>query len=311
MPYPTFDPSLFDGTPASSPARAAGTASAFGVAPGAPARATFDPSTGFAPGRSTFAGTADAYAAHRAPLPDEVVSYLRALLPSGRRGRLLDVGSGTGIALLPLLPAVTSAIGVEPDTDLLDKTAAALARGASGADVELRPQRAETFTVPAGWRADLVTVCRAFHWFDRAAFLARVMPIMNPGASLAVLTDHSVWAANQPWKSSAVGVITKFLGPHRRAGAGFYTPPARPFIDEIRDAGLQNVVSVEFRYRRVVSIDEFLGELRSSSFASPAVLEDAHARFEAHLRETLTPFTNETGKLIDDNAFTVIVAEKR
>jgi SAM-dependent methyltransferase len=310
MPYPSFDPSTFSGSPASGPARAAGAASSFGAAADSSPRRTFDPARGFGGGRSTFAGTADAYAAHRAPLPEDVVSYLRALLPSGRRGRLLDVGTGTGAALLPLLPAVSSAIGIDPDAHLLDRTAATLSGGASGADVELRAQPAEAFTVPTGWQADLVTVCRAFHWFDRPAFLERVTPVMNAGASLAVLSDHSVWSDDQPWKSAVIGVITEFLGPRRRAGDGFYEPPARPFVEDIRASGLQNVVTVEFPFRRTLTVEDMLGELRSSSFASRAVLGRAHTRFESRLREALAPVARADGRLVDDNVFTVIVAER-
>ena len=311
MPYPSFDPSTFGGSPASGPAQAAGAASSFGAAAGRSTRATFDPAAGLPGGRPAFAGAAGAYASHRAPLPSEVVAYLRALLPPARRGRLLDVGTGTGIALLPLLPAVTSAIGIDPDSELLDRTAAALVQGASGADVELRAQRAEAFTVPTGWQADLVTVCRAFHWFDRPAFLRRVVPVMSPGASLAVLSDRSVWSGDQEWKSAVVGVITDFLGPRRRAGAGFYEPPARPFVDEIRDGGLHDVVTVEFPFRRTLTIDAFLGELRSTSFASRAVLGSAHGPFEARLRDVLASFVDASGQLLDDNSFSVIVAERR
>lgn len=116
---------------------------------------------------------------------------------------------------------VDEVIGIDVDADLL-----AVARRS----VEPRPDqqiafvqaRAEEFVPPAGWTADLVTICRTFHWLDRPLVLDRLDQIVAPDGAVAILGDNSIWADNAGWKSEIKIILAEFLGDRRRAGAGTY-----------------------------------------------------------------------------------------
>jgi SAM-dependent methyltransferase len=252
---------------------------------------------------SVFASTAEFYRRYRSGITPEVAELLIDAAPPGSPRsprRLLDVGTGTGFVIDALLPAFDEAIGVDVDEDLL---AVAREQFAGTDQVRLVHGAAESFTVPADWKAHLVTVCRAFHWFDRQAFLAHVVEFMAPGAAIAVLGDRSIWAGGDEWKDRARQVVQDMLGPARRAGAGTYDAGDGRFTDDLAGAGFADVTSSFVPVRRVRTVHSVIGLLHSMSFASPAVLGDRLDEFDTRIRETLTPLTDGRGELVDHNEF--------
>jgi ubiquinone/menaquinone biosynthesis C-methylase UbiE len=206
---------------------------------------------------SLFTSTAEFYGAYRSGVPDAVAEILSDAAPSGSPRRLLDVGTGTGFVIRALLPFFDEAIGIDSDEALLAVAERDLRRNVSSGEVQLIRAAAESFTLPTEWQAHLITVCRAFHWFDRPRFLANATPYLGRGGTLAIFGDLSVWAANSQWKAATIEVVQEFLGPDRRAGNGHYQRPNRDFADDLRAAGYdkiqQQVVPVE-RSRSIDSV---------------------------------------------------------
>lgn len=260
---------------------------------------------------SLFASTAGYYGAYRSNVPPAVAEILAAAAPTappnGPR-RLVDVGTGTGFVIRALMPFFDEAIGVDPDAELLAVASDDLAPFVTSNRVRLVEGRAEDFTVPAGWAPQLVTVCRAFHWFDRPRFLARARAVLEPGGMVAVFGDRSVWAANAAWKTATLDVVREFLGDERRAGAGAYRAPTEDYADDLRSAGLRDVRRQLVPVRRTRTVDSVIGYLHSSSFASHAVLGDRVDAFDERLRERLTPMVDADGALVDENRFDVLTA---
>lgn len=62
----------------------------------------------------------------------------------------------------------------------------------------LQQSAAEEFTAPDDWRAGLVTICRAFHWLDQAAVLARLTDQVALEGAVAIFSDNSFWTAGSP-----------------------------------------------------------------------------------------------------------------
>ncbi|MFZ7086564.1 class I SAM-dependent methyltransferase [Curtobacterium sp. RRHDQ10] len=260
---------------------------------------------------SVFASTAEFYGAYRSDVPPIVVQRLAEAAPSaGPDGvrRLLDVGTGTGFVITALTAHFDDAIGVDPDPDLLAVASRSLSAQIAQHRVALMHATAEDFTVPSGWRPQLVTVCRAFHWFDRARFLARAGGVLAPHGVLAILGDRSVWAANAPWKTATLDIVREFLGDERRAGAGTYRAPTHDYADDLVEAGYRGVERESIPVRRTRTVESVIGYLHSTSFASLAVLGDRAAAFDDQLAERLTAFVDADGLLVDDNEFTILTA---
>jgi SAM-dependent methyltransferase len=258
-----------------------------------------------------FASTAEFYGAYRADVPPVVARRLEEAAPSGGVDgvrRLLDVGTGTGFVITALSPYFDDAIGVDPDPELLSVASRSLASQIAQHRVTLLRGTAEDLTVPSGWRPQLVTVCRAFHWFDRARFLARAGDVLAPGGVLAIFGDRSVWAANAPWKTATLEVLREFLGEERRAGAGTYRAPTHDYADDLIEAGYSSVERQSVPVRRTRTVESVIGYLHSTSFASLAVLDDRADAFDDQLAERLAPFVDTDGLLVDDNEFDILTA---
>ncbi|MFJ3034038.1 class I SAM-dependent methyltransferase [Curtobacterium pusillum] len=262
---------------------------------------------------SLFASTAEFYGAYRSDVPPVVAHRLAEAAPSaGPDGvrRLLDVGTGTGFVIAALAPHFDEAIGVDPDPDLLAVASRALAPQVAQHEVTLVHGTAEDFTVPPDWRPQLVTVCRAFHWFDRARFLARAGDVLAPGGVVAIFGDRSVWAANAPWKTTALDTVREFLGAERRAGDGTYQAPSRDYADDLVAAGYVGVQRQSVPVRRTRTVESVIGYLHSTSFASLAVLGDRASAFDRRIAEQLAPFVDADGLLVDDNEFDILTAHR-
>ncbi|WP_406011898.1 class I SAM-dependent methyltransferase [Streptomyces sp. NBC_00984] len=169
-----------------------------------------------------FDSAAPDYARYRPGIPDEAIQLLARTLEGIDRPTLLDPGSGTGQVSVGLLPALAQ-IGrvdlVDRDEDML-RTASELLRPLLGQSAAAYHAFAsEEFTAPfAGYRADLVTCSRAFHWMDRQAALAMADRVTTPGATVAVMGDGSLWTYEAKWTLALKGLIQSYLGTVRRAG---------------------------------------------------------------------------------------------
>jgi len=252
---------------------------------------------------SLFASTADYYRRFRSGVPREVAELLNEIAPLGSPRRHLDVGTGTGFVVQALRPYFDDAIGVDIDDDLLAVARADAQQATASRRETFVHGPAESFSLEPGWLAHLVTVCRAFHWFDRPAFLAHVIGFMAPGATLAICGDRSIWAGGQTWKIAARDVVQEVLGNARRAGTDMYQSPSGSFLEDLESAGFTGITARTVPVSRTRTVDTVIGLLHSMSFASPAVLGDRIDHFDTRMHDELTPLVDDDGLLIDDNEF--------
>lgn len=232
-----------------------------------------------------FAGTAEYYARYRPAYPPALLDAVLQRAAPARPRRLLDLGCGTGELLLPLSRHVDEAYGVDPSAEMVRCGRAKAARDGA-TTVEWSVCRAEDFSAPSG-HFNLVVVGAAFHWMDRQAVAARILDWLRPGGSVAVVGVNSIWNGTEEWQRRTVAVIKRWLGEQRRAGGGTFREPAERHEDVLRVAGFATVTELTFPTTYTWSLDEFIGYLYSTSFASRAVLGNRQAHFEADLRDTL------------------------
>jgi SAM-dependent methyltransferase len=138
-----------------------------------------------------------------------------------QNGRVLEIGSGTGHATLPLAERGLELTCVELGADL-----AAFARRKLAAfpNVRIANERFESWE-PDG-EYDAVVSFTAFHWIDPEVRFAKAARILRGGGALAVVETHTVLNDDPFWVEVQADYEAVVPGPRNR-------PPRR--VDEIGD----------------------------------------------------------------------------
>ncbi len=252
-------------------------------------------------GSDLFTGTASYYARYRPGYPEPFFQHLRTKFGLDGTARVLDLGCGTGQLTLPLAPHVREVIGMDPEPEMLAEGAARAAasgitnvRWVRGSDRDLDRLREDLGMVC------LVTMGRSFHWMDRPATLRSLDPMIEPGGGIALAGENErVWEVPGVWREAVRAVIQRWLGPRRRAGSGTYGGPVLDFQTALVHSTFSHVVRYAVRYRRVVTVDELIGYLYSTSYCSPRLLGENRAAFESDLRATLREIARD-GRFAED-----------
>lgn len=245
--------------------------------------------------RTLFRGSAAHYERGRLPYAPGLAETLAAALGLDGRGRLLDVGCGPGIVLLPLARYFTEAVGLDPDEDMLaEAERQAGRRGVTNA--RWVTGRAED--LPAGL-GEFRVVCfaQSFHWTDRDRVAATVLEMLEPGGVFAHISDHKDPPADttplplpaSPYPEIA-DLVRRYLGPVRRAGQGVLvngTPGREDLV--LERAGFQDfedhVVPAGQTVERTA--DDLVAWAFSRSDSAPHLFGDGLADFERDLRAVL------------------------
>lgn len=237
--------------------------------------------------RDLFQGAVSYYARYRIPYPETLLAEIRNRAGISGEGRLLDLGCGTGEITLPMSPCFQEVVAVDLDSEML---AAAKQKSADLGieNVLWRNQCAEQLTADAK-AYELVTIGAAFHWMDRYTIAERVREWLQPGKPLVVLGYTSIWSGTADWLPLVRTVIKRWLGEKRRAGSGEFPDAIDPHELVLINAGYR-LDEIKYQHSQTWSLDELIGNLYSTSFASPAVLGENKNAFEADLRKTLLEY---------------------
>ncbi|KAK5651161.1 hypothetical protein OQA88_13208 [Cercophora sp. LCS_1] len=135
------------------------------------------------------------YAKHRPSPPPALVNLILGhhAATGGRRGVLLDVGCGPGMATRALSPHFGSAIGCDAGESMIQVARELGGETATGQPIRWEVCDAETIDqipslVPTE-SIDLVTAAYAAHWFDMPKFWAAAAKILKPGGTVALWTS--------------------------------------------------------------------------------------------------------------------------
>lgn len=259
---------------------------------------------------SLFTGTADFYRQFRPGIPTEVADLLAAAAPDRNPRRLLDIGTGTGLVAEALIGDFQDIVAIDNDQEMIEAAENALRPALpSGSTLVVAQSTAEQFTPAPGWLADLVTICRAFHWLDQEAVLAQLEHQTAPDAAVAIFGDTSFWNIKEPWMLDLRDLIKTFLGEQRRAGAGTFNHHNRPYSEILRESVFDQVEEHTIPVHRAWSAEAILGYLYSTSFASRDLFGGRLPQFDAAARAVLATHSD-NDSFGEDNEFLVRIGRR-
>ncbi len=225
-----------------------------------------------------FIATAPHYR-YRTPYSQQALDWLAETYGLDGRGRLLDVGCGTGNVCLRLSHLFEEVVAVDPSAPMLAE-ARRVARERGIGNVTFVQARAEDLAGEAG-PFRLVTFGQAFHRTDRARVAEAVYSLLELGGALVCLEQSNVWNGALPWHRAVIAVLVRWglLSPNGPTGELHQEVLARTSF------GPPQVVG--FRDGHTWTVETLLGNLHAMSFASPAVLGDRCAAFDADIADAL------------------------
>ncbi|SIO87336.1 class I SAM-dependent methyltransferase [Nocardiopsis sp. JB363] len=222
-----------------------------------------------------FTGLTENYRAHRPDYPSETLDVLRGHVFDGvaEPRLLLDVGSGTGIstrALRVLFGDGPRVVGVEPGRDMRATATA------EGGGVEYVDARAEALPFEDASTA-LVLTAQAVHWFDRPAFFAEAVRLLEPGGTLAVLSNDRV--LDSAFADDHESLLERHSPGYDRHYRSY------DLVEESSAAeGLTGATEHTFGWTRELTPDGYLGMAMSSSRMAAAAREIGGDRLRTELR---------------------------
>jgi SAM-dependent methyltransferase len=253
-----------------------------------------------------FTGTAAYYAAFRRPYPASVVDYLVKRCGLEGDGRLLDAGCGTGQVFQVMARYFDEVIAIDPDPQMIAyarRTVADLGLG----NVTLRQMRADdlqTDTRPLR----MAIFGASFHWTDRPRVGDVIHDLLEPNGTLVVLSPSGIHSGTSDWEAAIREALDRHLGPDRRAGSGLYRGGER-HEQALARTRFTKVEVTDISVAERWSIDDIVGYLYSTSYASKNILGDRAEAFESDIRRRLHRLATqgEFERLVE---YQVILAEK-
>ena len=140
-------------------------------------------------GLNSFCGKAEIYARTRPSYPTELIEWLKqhAVLDA-----VADIGAGTGLFTICLVPVCDNLIAIEPNSEMRAIFASFLPQ------INCLPGCAEA-TGLADHSLSLVVVAQAFQWFDELQFKQECRRILRSDGKLAVIwnkrQEHGIGSA--------------------------------------------------------------------------------------------------------------------
>lgn len=260
---------------------------------------------------SLFQGTAWHYARFRPGYPPALLDHLVAAYQLEPGARIADLGCGTGQLAIPLAQRGMAVLAIDPSPEMLEEGAAQAAR--AGVTERIQWLRGPAEELPALVRSPLrlVTCGAAFHWMDRDRVLEHCDRRVESGGGVALVSGGAtVWAEDAPpWARVIREVLQETLGPQRRAGAGVYATPPERHETVLARSAFRHVESWSTPVTIERDLDQLIGLQYSTSYASPALLGDRRAGFEATLRARLLALYPE-GRFVEHSTVQALCAHR-
>ncbi|MFF2554831.1 class I SAM-dependent methyltransferase [Nocardia sp. NPDC058058] len=254
-----------------------------------------------------FADAAWHYARYRPGYPqvflDEVIR--RAGLDG--TGRLLDLGCGTGQLTLAIAAHVATAVGLDPEPEMLAE-AASQAQAQKTSNVIW--EQGDSADLPGQFgRFRLVTMGRSFHWMDRAQVLTTLDDMVEDSGVVVIANDNCLVRPSTTWQRTIEDVQRSFLPPGR---------DQRPIPVDVLHVRHEQILANSpfsqvhrqvFEFARPWTIEQAIGYLYSTSLPLRRLLGDKRTAFEDAVTAALRDL-DPTGHFIEPVSLEVLFATR-
>ncbi len=165
-----------------------------------------------------FTGFAGAYDSFRPAPPDALASLIQRYSGLGAIGRVVDLGSGTGLSSRYWAGRATEVVGIEPTPDMRNEAAAKT----RDSNVRYQPGFSHATGLPDR-SADVVSCSQALHWMKPEGTFAEARRILRPGGVFSA-NDYDwpptvgSWEAEAAYEACMRAV--RRLEKERRTGEG-------------------------------------------------------------------------------------------
>jgi SAM-dependent methyltransferase len=218
---------------------------------------------GDVPARPFAGDTASFYARYRREYPPELISRLQEF-SFGGRGRLLDLGCGTGQLLLQLAAFFDQAVGIDPEPDMLrEARSAARARNVGNAEWMIGGSGDLHTLEPALGRFDLVTIGTAFHFLEPRPVLSELQRIAMGGAVAVAYNGLPMWLHPDPWAKALRSVLVTRLG--QLSDADFTVEALQAAESTMLDLGYTQIERWERSQVETIDVDFVVGHILSAT----------------------------------------------
>lgn len=258
--------------------------------------------------RDLYKGTAADYDRYRLPYPAELGDWIAAELSLDGSGRLLDLGSGTGHVARALRPSFAQVVALDAEPEMVDYGRARSERDGDG--IEWRLGRAEDAEFPDA-SFDVVAAGNAFHRFDRPVVVAKASHWLERDGAIGLLWGGGPSEGEAAWERVLSSVTEEWM---HRTGAAARVPQGwqregNPHEAVLRDAGFDRFVEYGLVVRHTWTLDDIVGFLRSTSFASRSAMGGDAEAFEHAVRRALLE-ADESGTYEQDIGFRAQIARR-
>ncbi len=130
-----------------------------------------------------FMGFARQYDQYRPSPPTIILDILTQLARMARPRRVVDIGSGTGLATRLWTDRADQVIGIEPSDDMRHE-----AESHPLPNVQYRAGLSTQTGLP-DYTADIVTISQALHWMEPTGTFAEIARILRPGGVFATIDN--------------------------------------------------------------------------------------------------------------------------
>lgn len=262
--------------------------------------------------RDLFKGTAGYYVHYRPGYPEEFFNHLALTFKLDGSGRLLDLGCGTGQLAIPLAPYFKEVVAMDPDLAMLREGRRA-AKRAKARNVTWVRGSSETLGPRIG-TFQLVVMGRSFHWMDQKRTLAKLYKMVEPGGGVVIVSEgrtYGAWTGTSTgWRAALDTTVRKYLGPHRRAGPGYYKPSRKDFADFIRESRFRTFKRYHQKVTFAWDLKGVVGYSYSRSLSAKPLFGKRVRAFERDLKQALRA-ANPSGMFVEKATLEAFVVKRR